>query len=65
MGELTYKFAKDVRPGDLLPVATSRDLNATFKQAVVEGVDHMKAHDKYIPAIAMPFILADGVVAPL
>ena len=65
VGELIYKYAKDIAPGELLPVATSRDLQTNFKLAVVEGVQHRAAVGKYLPAIEMPFILADGVVAPL
>lgn len=65
VGKLTYKFARDIRPGDLLPVATSRDLKATFKSATVESVELLTAVGRYIPAVEMPFILADGVVAPM
>jgi hypothetical protein len=65
VGDFKHELAGKIKPGDILVVATGRDLDATFNTAVVEKVERLTAPGKYIPAIEMPYILADGVVAPL
>jgi hypothetical protein len=65
VGDFKHELAGKVKPGDLLAVATGDTLDATFTRAVVEKVEYLSAPGKYIPAIEMPYILADGVVAPL
>jgi hypothetical protein len=65
VGEFRHEVAGKVKPGDLFAVATSKSLDAQFNTAVVEKVERLSVPGKYIPAIKMPYILADGVVAPL
>lgn len=61
-------FALDAlhaRPGQQLPVATSTDVDARFTTVVIDSVEVVNATGKFIPAIAHPYLLVDGVVAPL
>jgi len=57
--------AMHARPGQQLPAATTSDVNARFTTVVIDSVEAVNATGKYIPVIAHPYLLVDGVVAPL
>lgn len=53
------------KPGQLLAMPASSELNATFKLGVVEGVEVIEGMGKYVPAVEHPFVWADGLVQPM
>lgn len=65
LGPYIAIHAMHARPGQQLPAATTSDVNARFTTVVIDSVEAVNATGKYIPVIAHPYLLVDGVVAPL
>lgn len=65
VGPYDVDVAINLKPGQLLPVASSLDLAATFTTAVIESVEPVAAMGKYLPSIESPYILVNGVAVPL
>lgn len=51
--------------GDKLVLGTAPGAKEAIAFATVTGVKTTKAYGAYIPAIAKPFMVADGVLVPL
>lgn len=58
--------AENVRTGDLLVLmADPQDAASQFFATAVSLLEPVSAEGMYVPAIESPYIIADGVVAPL
>lgn len=65
VGPYEVDVAINLKPGQLMPVASSLDLAATFTTAVIKSVEPVTAMGKYLPSIESPYILVDGLAVPL
>jgi hypothetical protein len=65
VGPYEVDVAINLKPGQLMPVASSLDLSATFTAAVIESVEPVTAMGKYLPSIETPYIPVDGMAVPL
>ena len=63
-GHKTLK-ASTVQVGDTLAFAGAADSAQVASTVTVTAVKRVKARGAYIPAIAKPFMVAEGVVVPL
>lgn len=58
--------ANAVQAGDrLVLLADPADASAGFVVAAVSSVESVEAEGMFVPAVEMPYIVADGVVVPL
>lgn len=57
--------ANSVQAGDkLVLLVDPSDAAAGFVVAAVSSVETVEAEGMYVPAVEMPYIIADGVVTP-
>lgn len=57
--------AREVRVGDKLPLPSGSGSTQVLSMATVTNIKAVKARGAYVPAIAKPYMVAEGLLVPL
>jgi hypothetical protein len=66
VGAFETVLAKTIVPGNkIVLMQDPADLTAGYHVSVVSTVEQVNAEGYYVPAVASPYIVADGAIVPL